>query len=52
MVSSEPLVVVSKLSCFDNPIELYVLLVRVIHLGVHDPIKYNILNATKVGFSR
>jgi hypothetical protein len=49
---SEPLALVKKLPCFDHPIELDVLLMGVLHLGVHDPINFILLNAVKIEFCR
>jgi len=34
----EPLALRKKLPCFNNPIDLDVLLAGALHLGVHDPI--------------
>jgi hypothetical protein len=36
LTPGEPLALVKKLSCFDNLIELYVLLAGFLHLGFHD----------------
>jgi hypothetical protein len=50
LTPSEPLALVKKLSCFDNLIELYVLLVGSLHLGVHDLIHCILLNAVRIEF--
>jgi hypothetical protein len=38
LVLCEQLALVKKLPCFNNLIELYVLLEIVVHIGGHDPI--------------
>ena len=40
LAPSEPLTLVKKLLCFDNLIELYVLLVIIPCIGFYDPIYY------------
>jgi hypothetical protein len=42
LTPSEPLALVKKLPCFDDPVELDVLLSGALCLGVHDPINYHI----------
>jgi hypothetical protein len=41
-VPNEPLAMVKKSLCFENPIELYILLVGAYHFGVHDLSSYSI----------
>jgi hypothetical protein len=48
----EILALVKKLPCFDDPIELDVLLVGALHLGVHDLIKCRMFNASRIDFYR
>jgi hypothetical protein len=48
----EPLALVKKLSFFDEPIELDVILVDYLHIGVHDLIKCIIFNAAKIDLCR
>jgi hypothetical protein len=43
---------VKELPFFDNLIELYVLLVDVLHIGVHDLVNCNLLNVVMVHFCR
>jgi hypothetical protein len=52
LTPSEPLSLVKKLSNFDNPVELYVLLASVFFLVVHDMIHYSLLNAVRIEFYR
>jgi hypothetical protein len=42
LTPGEPLALMKKLPCFDDPIELDVLLVGALHLGVHDLINYHV----------
>jgi hypothetical protein len=48
----EPLALMKKLPCFDDPIELDVLLVGSLHLIVHDPINYLLFNVVIIDFCR
>jgi hypothetical protein len=48
----ETLALVKKSPCFDDPLELDVLLVSVLHIGVHDPIHCHMLNAFKIELCR
>jgi hypothetical protein len=48
----EPLALVKKLPCFDDLIELDVLLVGSLHLGVHDLINYIMFNGVNIEFFR
>jgi hypothetical protein len=50
LTPGEPLSLVKKLSCFDNPIELYVILVGALCLGVHDLIHCILLNAVILSY--
>jgi hypothetical protein len=52
LVLGEPLALVKKLPCFDNLIELYVLLVGALQLGVHDLVHCSLLNAVGVELCR
>jgi hypothetical protein len=44
----EPLALMKNLPCFDDPVELYVLLVGAINLCIHDLINYSLLKVVKV----
>jgi len=48
----EALSLVKELPCFDNPIELYVLLVGVLLIGVHDLVDCSMLNVVRVELRR
>jgi hypothetical protein len=48
LVPSQPLSLLMKLHCFNNIIELYVMLVSTFHLGVHVLIVCNLLNTMRV----
>jgi hypothetical protein len=48
----EPLALMKKLPCFDDTIELDVLLAGALHLGVHDSIISHMFNAFKIEFYR
>jgi hypothetical protein len=50
LTSGEPLSLLNKFPCFDNPIELDVLLASSLNLGVHDLINHRLLNAFKIEF--
>jgi hypothetical protein len=52
LTPSEPLALVKKLSCFDDPIELDVLMVGDLHIGVNDPINCFLFNAVNIEFCR
>jgi hypothetical protein len=47
LAPGEPLAMVNKLLCFDNPVELYVLLTGAFHLCIHDSINYSLLKVVK-----
>lgn len=47
---NELLTFVKNLSYFENPIELHVLLVGILHIGVHDFIHYSLFNAIRIEF--
>jgi hypothetical protein len=49
---SEPLALVKKFPCFNDLIELDILLVGFICLGVHDPMKYHMFNAIRIALCR
>jgi hypothetical protein len=48
----EPFALLEKLSCFDNSIELYVLLAISLHFGVHDPIHCSLLIVVDIELCR
>ena len=48
----EPIDLVKKLSYFDNPIELYVMMEISLHLGVHDLVHYIFINVVRVQLCR
>ena len=52
LTPSEPLVLVKKLPCFDDRVEMYVLLASPLHLCVNDLIICGPLNAMRIGFYR
>jgi hypothetical protein len=52
LTPGEPLALMKKLPCFDDPIELDVLLVGALHLEVHDPINCRMFNAFEIEFCR
>jgi hypothetical protein len=52
LTPGEPLALVKEFPCFDDLIELDVLLVGSLHLGVHDLINYHLLNAVRIEFCR
>jgi len=45
LVPGEPLALVKELACFDNSIQLDILLVSVLDLCVHDSISGNLFHA-------
>lgn len=47
----EPLFWVKKLPCIDDLIEFYVLLLGILHFGVHDMIHYILFNAIMIDFN-
>ena len=52
LTPSEPLVLVKKPPCFDDLVEMYVLLASPLHLCVNDLIICGPLNVIKIGFYR
>jgi len=52
LVIGEPLFIVKKLSCFNNLIELYSLLVGALCLGVHDLVYCGLFNVVGLEFYR
>jgi hypothetical protein len=52
LTPGEPLALMKKLPCFDDPIELDVLLVGALHLGVHDLINCHMFNAVRIELCR
>jgi hypothetical protein len=52
LTTGETLVPMKKLPCFDNPIELDVMLVGALCLGVHDLINFHLLNAVRIDLCR
>jgi hypothetical protein len=52
LTPGEPLALMKKFPCFDNPIELDVLLVGSLHLGVHDLINCLLFNAVRIELCR
>jgi hypothetical protein len=52
LTPGEPLALVKKFPCFDDLIELDVLLAGSLHLGVHDMIHYFLLNAFRIELCR
>ena len=50
LAPSEPFSLVKKFPYFNKSIDLYVLLVGVLHIGVHDPVNCRILNVVMVEF--
>jgi hypothetical protein len=44
----EPLALMKKLSCFDEPIELQGLLAGVLCLSVHDPINFPLFDVVRI----
>jgi hypothetical protein len=52
LAPSEPLSLVKKLPCFDDPIELDVLWVGDLHLGFHDPSNGHLFNVVMIDFFR
>jgi hypothetical protein len=43
---------VKKFPCFDNPLDLDVLLAGLLHFGVHDPINCIMFNAIRIELCR
>jgi hypothetical protein len=52
LAPSEPLALVKKFPCFDDPVVLYVLLVGSFQLCIHDEINYVSMMKSIVSFSR
>jgi hypothetical protein len=52
LTPGEPLSLMKKLPCFDDPIELDGLLVGVLCLGVHDLINCHLFDAFRIEFCR
>jgi hypothetical protein len=52
LAPGEPLSLVKKLPYFDNPVELYVLLVGAFHLCIHDSINCILLKEVRVELCR
>jgi len=52
MNPSEPLAMMKKLPCFDNPIDLDGILTSVLCLGFHDPIKCHLFDAVIIELCR